>query len=64
VFADSGDGWWSGFPLQGATGSGGKTISCPPEYAMPEGDEFFKCGCIRNKEIAAIGKEREDGAEH
>jgi len=30
---------------------------------MPERVEFLKCGCVRNKEVRAIGDNRKDGAE-
>ena len=31
---------------------------------MPERVEFLKCACIRDKEVAAIGEDRQDGAKN
>jgi len=30
---------------------------------MPEGVEFLKSSCVRNKQVTAVGKNRKDGAE-
>jgi len=31
---------------------------------MPEQVEFLKCGCVRDKEVTAIGEDRKDGAKN
>jgi len=31
---------------------------------MPEGVEFLECGCVRDKQVTTIGKNREYGAEN
>jgi len=30
---------------------------------MPEPVEFFKSGCVRTKQVAAVGEDRKNGAE-
>jgi len=30
---------------------------------MPQQVEFLKSGCVRNKEVAAVGENRKDGSE-
>jgi len=30
---------------------------------MPQRVEFLKSGCVQNKKVAAVGENREDGAE-
>jgi len=64
AFADRGNEWLRGLPVQSATGGGVNTISCQPEHPVQERVEFLKCACVRDKEVTAIGENRKDGAEN
>jgi len=61
VFADRGNGWPRGLPVQSAEGAGIKAVSRPSEHYMPEGVEFPKSGRVRDKQVTAIGENRKDG---
>ena len=63
VFADRGNGWKRGLPVQSTEGGGVKTISCPAEDTRPERVEFLTSGCVRKNKVAAVGENRKDGAE-
>ena len=48
--------------VQSAEGGSVKAICRPSEHHMPERVEFPKSGCVRNKQVAAVGENRKNGA--
>jgi len=49
--------------VQSAEGGPVKAIGCPSEHHMPERVEFPESGCVRNKQVTAVGENWKNGAE-